>query len=421
MEQLLSLLRSLHPYLVQRKSNITKVTRDVTGGPGPSCQSIVNSLLPQYMAIYRLSYPQHIHSLSSVVSSVSSAASSASKGIKGSTSSESHTYLLILRNPLSSERTFFPIHHTYHLTADGIKHVYGSRTGTSGQQATGQSTENNDFTLILKKEDADKLLSNLESDLKFLAAHLLVNYTLLIGVHSIDLWEQQLQEEAEDDEELFVEEDEDDQGSLVQTITQQLKGLKSGEQVSPEPGKKSDTSDSGRKEFVTKRLSNARKESLSLVIDPVRHPFAIPSPFVSVDSRTSSRPSLYSSEGQSSDQVSTMDSTEGRFVYFIGFDDLIPLSASFSSKELNIEKVLSEKKKDKKEAEGKKDKKDDGSGHKAMAHSDGGGGGGGHQDKENVGDMAKKDDQEMGKKEAAREYSKHMMAQVRKRLKVIHC
>ena len=147
-EQLLSLLRSLHPYLVQRKSNVSKVVRDVTGNqpsvpgnqpsvPGnqssvPASQAIVNSLLPQYMAVFRLSYPSHIHSLSSVVSSVSSAASSASKGIKGSTSSESHTYLLILRNPLSSEKTFFPIHHTYHLTADGIKHVYGSKTWSTG-------------------------------------------------------------------------------------------------------------------------------------------------------------------------------------------------------------------------------------------------------------------------------------------------
>ena len=99
-EQLLSLLRSLHPYLVQRKSNVTK---SIVGG-GPSTQSTVNSLLPQYMAVYRLSFPSHLHSLSSVVSSVSSAASSASKGIKGSTSSESHTYLLLLRNPLSSEQ-----------------------------------------------------------------------------------------------------------------------------------------------------------------------------------------------------------------------------------------------------------------------------------------------------------------------------
>ena len=107
-----------------------------------------------------------------------------------------------------------------------------------------------------------------------------------------------------------------------------------------------------------------------------------------------------------------MDSTEGRFVYFIGFDDLIPLSASFSSKELNIEKVLSEKKKDKKSesGEGKKDKKDE-SGHKSLVSE-------GHQDKENV--DTKKDDQEMGKKEAAREYSKHMMAQVKKRIKVIN-
>lgn len=427
-ESLLLLLKALHPYLVQRKSQASAIN-----------YPMVNSLLPQYMGVYRLSHPSpHHHSLSSVTSAASSSLMGSSSKV-----SESHSYILILRNPLSSDPTFFPIHYTYCLSAEGIRktRIPGDTSVTSfvpsvdkNRSSTSGSTKNKDknkgqevpgassvptpdFNLMLKKEDADRLISNLEADLKFLSGHLLVNYTLLIGVHSIDLWEKELAEEEAD----AAAEGSEDESSLVFSITQQMQGL--GKTPTEKSGDTKKTAQVSGSPPTAKKKGHQRKESLSLSIDPIKHPYAIPSPFVSAESRASSRPSLYSSEeggvaGSDSLLASASDLDEyfgGRFVYFIGFDDLLPLSSSFSSKELNLDKSSKKDKKEKAE-----DKENHHLETAGAADSTGPTGSGTESKKDGEGSSVKPSGEEMGKKEAARTYSSGLLAQVKKRLKIVN-
>lgn len=190
-----------------------------------------------------------------------------------------------------------------------------------------------------------------------------------------------------------------------------------------------------------------RKDSVSLVIDPQRYPFVLPSPFVGVDSRASSRPSLHGSESgvscsgsvstttaqheQSQQQLGQLAGQQGRFVYFIGFEDLLPLSASFSSKELDLEKKLEkkeakEKEKKEKKAEKEREKaekqlekmmREKGAGGHVVTTTDEEGEGGGHAPQEGEGTVLSREI--LGKKEAAREYSRNLLNQLKKRLVIV--
>lgn len=333
-ESLLSLLKTLHPYLVSNRRS--------------------QSLLPQYLSCYRLMLP-----------------TSSAVAAKAVTSSEGHViYVLLQRNPLSGEESFFPIHDVFCITADSVKKVDLTPKSSSSsdddqrpkKDNNKRSLQENDLQIILKKSDGERLLSSLEADLKFLSGHLLVGYSLLVGVHSIDLWEKELTADQEEEHVL---------ASNLEAFS--------------------------LKEDATKKGNPSRKESLSLVIDSSRHPFALPSPFVGVDSRASSRPSLYSAEDtessvdQDQSTATTFGANNGRFVYFIGFDDLLPLSASFSSKELNLSKKSASKKKAEESTT---------------------------ETTEEVNTMKKSE--EMGKKEAAREYSKNVLLQLKKRLLLVN-
>jgi len=177
-DALLVLLKSLHPYLVQVKT----------------------SLLPQYLACFRLNY------------------------------TDNPFYVSCVRNAICSSDTFFPLHELWTLNAEGARQLQG---------------EKRPLQLFLKNQDGLRLQTILESDLKFLSSQLLVNYSLAIGVHSIEQWEHQMALEEEE-------------------LSSQMA-----------------------------RLSTERKDSLSLTIDPAKHPFVVPS--------------------------------SERFVYYIGFEDLLPL------------------------------------------------------------------------------------------------
>ena len=447
----LSLLKSLHPYLVQRKpgavtsqpANASGIA--VAGSPPPTPACLVNSLLPQYMAVYRLSYAGS-HSYSSMIAST---VTSGTSGLIGSatkvSSSDSHFYLVVMRNPLSSDESFFPIHYFYNVTADGVKRNYASTTSSckEGKKHSQVNTSfpsgdsNSDFTLTLKKDDAERLLSNLEADLKFLCSHLLVGYSLSVGIHSIDLWERELAEDEDEDDDDAEEEDE---SSLVASITQQFQGLRAastpGANISSTSGTSAATSPPNQSSFsgigllsdtgaVRKSLRcKKRKESLSLVIDSLRHPFALPSPFVGVDSRASSRPSLHSEQSEcDSGLVGDASRSNGRFVYWVGFSDLLPLSASFSSKEIREfrEREKGEKmsKKDKEKASKLNDTDKDNNLHQddSLPYDSGASGTG--EGVSNTSKPSKEAKEEMGKKEAAREYSKNLLNQMRRRIRIV--
>lgn len=432
----LSLLKSLHPYLVQRKpgavtSQSSAATTNVAGSPPPTPACLVNSLLPQYMAVYRLSYAGS-HSYSSMIAST---VTSGTSGLIGSgskvSSSDSHFYLVIMRNPLSSDESFFPIHYFYNISADGVKRKYTQSSATSGSckegkkhsqpTATVPSDPNADFTLTLKKEDAERLLTNLEADLKFLCSHLLVGYSLSIGIHSIDLWERELAEEDDDDDD--GDEDEEE-SSLVQSITQQFQGMKASSSNSPPNQQQAQQSASSGAQVRKSVRCKKRKESLSLVIDPLKHPFALPSPFVGVDSRASSRPSLHSEQSEAdSGLVGDTARTNGRFVYWVGFSDLLPLSASFSSKEIREfrEREKSDKASKKEKEKAKSSDERENNLHSlqddSLPYDSGASGTGG--DAPASGKPSKEAKEEMGKKEAAREYSKNLLSQMRRRIRII--
>lgn len=457
-EGLLSLMKSLHPYLVQRKSS--------------------GSLLPQYLAVFRISH--HAHSVSSAAAAAAhhrhvhaaaaagihaaaagghtmddtimsgtpaamtgttttSAVSSVTTGIgsllaqtgasvlasasgggvsgKGS-SSESSSYLLLMRNPISCNSAFFPIHDLFILSADGIiAHRVRTSSRTSSSSATTRKERDRDFVLNLKKADADRMISNLESDLKFLSTHLLTGYTISVGIHSIDEWEQELMEEQDDNTEGEDEEGEEgsdqDTGDQGNSISDQLAGL-----AVTRSDSKSDKKDERRRRRSSSRGRRGVQETLnttatdqqeeeSVVIDPIRHPFAVPSPCVGVESRASSRPSLHSSDTQDSGLahggVTVSNSTGlggggGRFVYFVGVNDLLPLSASFSSKEQDLEKKHN-KKAHKQQQELK------------SSSAEGGG--------DVKGGSDEKDKQAAGKKESAREYSRNLMQQFNRRITTV--
>jgi hypothetical protein len=326
-ESLLSLLKTLHPHLVNRKSINS------------------HSLLPQYLACFRIAH-------------ASLTGPSESSGAKVSSSDSSHVYLVLIRNPLSGNESFFPIHSEFVVTAETVVCVSRRR---------GVASQTDDLQMTLKSSDGRRLMSALEADLKFLAAHLLVGYSLVIGVHSIDEWERQLtnQERGEGDDVDDVTTSAGHTDSLISSVT---RSLGQGMRVT------------GDDDDIM------RKDSLSLVIDPVKHPFALPSPFVGVDSRASSRPSSLNLAAES--ETSTGGGGGGRFVYFVGFDDLLPLSASFSSKELNLDNKSSKK--------------------SSLLESS----------SSSASDVTK-NKEEMGKKEAAREYSRNMLNQVKKRIVMI--
>lgn len=450
----LSLLKSLHPYLVQRKPGALQQQQQsntagiaLAGSPPPTPACLVNSLLPQYMAVYRLSYAGS-HSFSSMIAST---VTSGTSGLIGSaskvSSSDSHFYFVVMRNPLSSDESFFPIHYFYNVTADGVKRKYTQFTGGTGApMSTGRDEKkhssvntsisgdcNSDFTLTLKKDDAERLLSNLEADLKFLCSHLLVGYSLSIGIHSIDLWERELAEDEDDDDDDGEEEEE---SSLVASITQQFQGLRttagsaSGVTTSPPQATFTGmaTVSSNAASAVRKSLRcKKRKESLSLVIDPLRHPFALPSPFVGVDSRASSRPSLHSEQSEcDSGLVGDASRSNGRFVYWVGFCDLLPLSASFSSKEIRefrerVNDKVSKKDKEKasKATANDTDKDNNLHGDDSLPYDSGASGTGETGTVTNTGKPSKEAKEEMGKKEAAREYSKNLLNQMRRRIRIV--
>ena len=359
-EGLLSLLKSLHPYLVQRKGS----------------KATVDSLLPHYLAVFRLlhAHQQHARPVPPTGAGGAGGALAAGEAGGGGASAttatgaaslppssvadvaESATYLLLVRNPIACTDSFFPIHDSFTLAADG---VVGRRSR--------RATPDKDFVLVLKKEDADRLLANLESDLRFLSAHLLTGYTLSVGIHSIDEWERELQ-------------------------------------VDPEEG--AEESD----DQVAQEQQQQQLQHQSLVIDPLLHPFAVPSPFVGVESRASSRPSLAGScdtadsglpptttcaTAHSQSQSQQQQQASGRFVYFVGVNDLLPLSASFSSKELDLEKK-------------KQHRNDKKSKRKGAA--------GGEEGLEAGAPLAPDD---MGKKESAREYARQLAQQVKRRIRLL--
>lgn len=521
-ESLLSLVKSLHPYFVQRKTTIhshyqphhvlsssttsqqQSMGQHATSSSTTTTITVVNSLLPQYLAVYRISHAgSAAHSLAGILASVPSSVSSimssaivssvakgssslgiggsgigatsslvsqvgksmAGMGISGTSSSaENDVYVVLIRNAISCNESFFPIHSYFLLNDSGIKKIPGrtmytfcDTTQLQQREAGGKSSsvsEDDNLTIILKKADADRLLANLESDLKFLSGHLLIGYTLTVGVHSIDEWERQLREEEEDEEGGISEEDEDGEeeagpGGGLSSLAKHLagpRGTSSGERHFEE--EEEDVAITSTSQLLGKRGGLlTRKDSVSLVIDPQRYPFVLPSPFVGVDSRASSRPSLHGSESgvscsgsvstttaqheQSQQQLGQLTGQQGRFVYFIGFEDLLPLSASFSSKELDLEKKLEKKEAKEKEKKEKKAEKErekaekqlekmrEKGGHVVTTTDEEGEGGHALQGQGQEGEGTVLSREIMGKKEAAREYSRNLLNQLKKRLVIV--
>jgi len=149
-EQMHSLLKQYHPYVVERHGK---------------------TLLPQYLAMYRL------------------------------TVDNIETYLVVMRNVFSNH---LRVHKKYDLKGSTV-----DREASEKEREKNLPTlKDNDFLadkvkIYIGDEAKEKLMETLAADVDFLTRLNIMDYSLLLGIHNVD--------QANDDEEEIAEEEEDDE------------------------------------------------------------------------------------------------------------------------------------------------------------------------------------------------------------------
>lgn len=149
-----------------------------------------NTLLPQYLGMYRL------------------------------TVNDQETYCLVMRNVFSPRLN---VHKKYDLKGSTV-----DRQASDKEKAKELPTyKDNDFIndgihIHVGAEAKDRLIETLQADTDFLAKLNLMDYSLLVGLHDLDLAELELNDSYEEEEENgAVEEDEDSGGSLPGSLPNQ--------------------------------------------------------------------------------------------------------------------------------------------------------------------------------------------------------
>jgi len=158
-EEMHSLLKEYHPYIVQRHGK---------------------SLLPQYLAMYRLTVDNIEH------------------------------YMVVMRNVFTGH---LKVHRKYDLKGSTVDREASGKE----KQKKEPTLKDNDFLndgvkVAIGEEAKGKLLETLSADVDFLTKHEIMDYSLLLGVHDTKL---ALEEERETDEEEEDDEEYDSGGSGV--------------------------------------------------------------------------------------------------------------------------------------------------------------------------------------------------------------
>jgi len=138
-EQLLTFLKHYHPYVVERNSK---------------------TLLPQYLGLYRITFEN------------------------------TEYYYVVMRNILSCPPTL-PIHRKYDLKGSTV-----DREASEKERSKPNPTyKDNDFVkdnikLYIKPEDKQRIMETLEADCAFLSKENLMDYSLCLGIHDCDRYEE---------------------------------------------------------------------------------------------------------------------------------------------------------------------------------------------------------------------------------------